>query len=202
MPKWTREKIIREILRRESAGQPLDVGRRDPVEYSLYNAAARVFGSWRNAVMAAGISPDKARVRDPWPPSRILAGIRSLAKRKRPVTPSELKRRYHSLVAAGQRCFGSWPKAVVAAGIDPDKFRRRGTWTKDRIIEAILKRALLSQPLNSHAMKPKSLVEAGAQVFGSWRAALQAAGIDPKPHVRHYVESASGAANDKSVKTG
>lgn len=202
MAKWTREKIIREILRRESAGQPLDVGRRDPVECSLYKAAARVFGSWRNAVAAAGISPDKARVRDPWPPSRVLAGIKALARRKRPVTPSELKRHYHSLVAAAQRCFASWPKAVVAAGINPHRFRRGGTWTNDRIIEAILKRALQGRPLNSHAVKPKSLVEAGAKAFGSWGAALQAAGIDPRLHVRRCVESASLAATDKSLETG
>jgi len=200
MAKWTRERIIREILRRESAGQPLDVGRRDPVECSLYQAAARVFGSWRNAVMAAGISADKARVHDPWPPSRVLAGIKSLARRKRPVTPRELKRQYRFLVAAAQRCFGSWPKAVVAAGIDPGKFRRGGTWTKDRIIEAILKRALHGQPLNSHSMKPKSLVEAGAKVFGSWGAAIQAAGIDPKLHVRRCSETATAQAIKDSLK--
>ncbi len=194
MAKWTREKILREILRRESAGQPLDVGRRDPVECALYQAAARVFGSWRNAVAAAGISPDKAQVRDAWPPSRVLAGIKALARRKRPVTPSELKRRYRCLVAAAQRCFGSWPKAVVAAGIDPVKFRRSGTWTKDRIVEAILKRALQGKALNSNAVNPKSLVEAGAKAFGSWGDALEAAGIDPKRHVRRYTEKPSSAA--------
>jgi hypothetical protein len=202
MAKWTREKIIREILRREAAGQPLDVGRRDPVECSLYQAAARVFGSWRNAVMAAGISSDKARAHDPWPPSRVLKGIKSLARRKTPVTPRELRRQYRCLVAAAQRCFGSWPKAVVAAGIDPDRFRRAGTWTRERIVEAILKRALHGQPLNSHSIKPKSLVEAGARAFGSWGAAIQAAGIEPKLHVRGRVETTSGAAEDKSLRAG
>jgi len=202
MAKWTREKIIREILRRESAGQPLDVGGRDPVEYSLYNAAARVFGSWRNAVMAAGISPDKARVRDPWPPPRILASIRSLARRKRPLRPTELKRRYYSLLAAARRCFGSWPKAVVAAGVDPQKLKRVGPWTKDRIVEAILKRALHSQPLNSHAVRPKSLVEAGARAFGSWGAALEAAGIKPNLHGRRRAEITTSASEEKALTPG
>ncbi len=179
MAKWSRERIIREILRRENSGRPLDLGGADRVQSSLYQAASRVFGSWRNAVVAAGISPEKARVHDPWPPSRVLAGIRSLARRKRPLRPTELKRRYHLLLAAARRHFGSWPKAVVAAGVDPEKLRRVAPWTKERIIEAILTRALRGNPLKSHAVRPKSLVEAGARVFGSWASALAAAGIDP-----------------------
>ena len=179
MAKLTRERIIREILRREASGLSLDLGAADPVESSLYQAASRVFGSWRNAVMAAGISPGKARVHDPWPPSRVLASIRSLARRTRPLQPAEVKRRYEPLVTAARRHFGSWPKAIVAAGVDPEKLRRVVRWTKPRIIEAILTRALRGKRLNSSAVRPQSLVEAGARVFGSWKSALEAAGIDP-----------------------
>jgi hypothetical protein len=179
MAKWSRERIIREILRREASDQSLDLGAADPVESSLYQAAQRVFGSWRNAVVAAGISPNKARVHDPWPPSRILASIRSLARRTRPLQPAEVKRRYEPLVTAARRHFGSWPKAVVAAGVDPEKLRRVSRWTKQRIIEAILTRALRGKRLNSSAVRPQSLVEAGTRVFNSWESALEAAGIDP-----------------------
>ena len=57
MAKCTRERIIREILRREASGLPLDLGGADPVRSSLYQAASRVFGSWGNAVKEAGIAP-------------------------------------------------------------------------------------------------------------------------------------------------
>jgi len=179
MAKWSRERIIRDILRREASGLSLDLGVADPVQSSLYQAASRVFGSWRNAVMAAGISPEKARVHDPWPPGRILASIKSLARRKRPLQPTELKRRYHPLIEAARRHFGSWPKAVIAAGVDPDKLKRVMPWTKGRIIEAILTRTLNCEPLGSRTVKPRSLAAAAARVFGSWRAALAAAGVDP-----------------------
>ena len=192
MAKWTRERIIREILRRETSGLSLDLGAADPVESSLYQAASRVFGSWRNAVMAAGISPGKARVHDPWPPSRVLASIRSLARRTRPLQPAEVKRRYEPLVTAARRHFGSWPKAVVAAGVDPERVRRVARWTKQRIIEAILTRALRGKRLNSSAVRPQSLVEAGARVFGSWKSALEAAGIDPEQASRRHRRSAKG----------
>ncbi|MGB2985970.1 MAG: hypothetical protein WBE26_08810 [Phycisphaerae bacterium] len=54
LAKWTREKIIREILRREAAGLPLSLGgSKRGVESNLYQAGSRVFGSWGNAVKAA-----------------------------------------------------------------------------------------------------------------------------------------------------
>src|SRR5687767_8013571 len=76
-----------------------------------------------------------------------LAVIRSLARRPRPLSAAEVRRRHGNLVAAARRRFGSWSKAVVAAGVDPVKLRRAPPWTPERIVEAILKRALCGQPL-------------------------------------------------------
>lgn len=44
MVKWTRERIIREILRREAAGLPLNLGGEQPVGQALYQAGSRVPG--------------------------------------------------------------------------------------------------------------------------------------------------------------
>jgi hypothetical protein len=201
MAKWSRERIIREILRREAAGLPLSLGgSKDGVDSKLYKAGSRVFGSWGNAVKAAGIAPERAKVHDQWSPSRILTKIRSLARRQQPLRPGELKRRHDHLMQAARRLFGSWSKAVVAAGVDPEKLKRVAPWTKERIIEAILTRALHGKRLNSHAVQPKSLVEAGARVFGSWGSALAAAGIDPKQHVRRRICDHSCAADTKTAR--
>ena len=202
MAKWSRERIIREILRREASGLSLDLGGANPVHSSLYQAASRVFGSWRNAVMAAGIAPEKARVHDPWSPARILASIKSLDRRKRPLQPAKLKRRYHPLVEAARRHFGSWPKAVIAAGVEPDKLKRVMPWTKERIIEAILTRALNSEPLGGRTVKPRSLAEAAARVFGSWRAALATTGIDPEQASRRQCGVGSGSADGSRTHHG
>ena len=51
-------------------------------------------------------------------------------------------------------------------------------------MEAILMRALNNEPLGSRTVKPRSLADAGARLFGSWRLALIAAGIDPQRYVR------------------
>ena len=120
---WTREQIIRNLLEREAKGLPLTVGG-EGVDKSLYAAARRIFGSWRNAIQAAGIAPQQVLTWERWSPGRILVMIRHLARRERPLTTLQMERRYHNIVSAARRHFGSWNKAVLAAGVKPTKLLR------------------------------------------------------------------------------
>lgn len=176
---WTRERIIRHILEREAEGRPLTAGGKG-VDHQLYCAARRIFGSWRNAIVAAGIPPERVLTWERWSPAKILARIRSLSRRRRPLTTDQVERRYHNLVSAARRHFGSWSKAVLAAGVDPTKLQRVVPWNRERVIEAILTRALRSEPLVARLVEPRSLVEAGHRFFGGWQAAVAAAGLDPR----------------------
>lgn len=180
MARWTRERVIREILSREAAGQKLTVSIRGGVEPKLYQAGARFFGSWRNALNAAGISLEQASLRARWPRERILARIVELSKHEPPLIPSHLRDKHGGLVRAAEVQFGTWPKAVAAAGVGRMKLRRGSRWSRDGVIQAILARALNNQPLGSRTVRPRSLAEAGARLFGSWRAALAAAGVPPR----------------------
>jgi len=176
---WTRERIIRHILEREAEGCPLTAGGKG-FDHQLYCAARRIFGSWRNAIVAAGIPPERVLTWERWSPAKILARIRSISRRRRPLTTDEVERRYHNLVSAARRHFGSWSKAALAAGVDPTKLQRVVPWNRERVIEAILTRALRSEPLVARLVEPRSLVEAGYRFFGSWQAAVAAAGLDPR----------------------
>src|ERR1700685_43382 len=94
--KWTRDQIIRQILECETKGVPLTVSELG-VSQSLYQAGMRIFGSWRNALQAAGVAPKRGNCREDWPPSRILAIIRNLAKRRYPLSVNEIEHRYGSM---------------------------------------------------------------------------------------------------------
>lgn len=188
MPKWTRDRIIRDILRREADGLPLaSAGGKAGVDYALYRAASRMFGSWRNAVVSAGLPAARARSNGEWTPSRIMTVIRTLARRRSRLRAQEVLDRYGQLVPAARRCFGSWAKAVYAAGVNPQKLQRTSNWTRERILECILVRAINNESLDRPAVKPRALVDAGTKLFGSWRAALAEAGIaseDARPEIR------------------
>ena len=175
---WTRENIIRHLLEREAQGLPLTVGGKG-VSLSMYASARRIFGSWRNAIKAAGITPQRVLTWERWSPARILVMIRLLARRDRPLTTQQTERRYHNLVTAARRHFGSWTKAVLAAGVEPTKLQRVVSWTPERVIEAILTRALRNETLVARLVESRSLVEAGQRFFGGWPAAVTAAGLDP-----------------------
>lgn len=176
---WTRERILRHILDREADGLSLSAGGKD-ADQQLYCAARRIFGSWRNAIIAAGIPPERVLTHDRWSPARVLARIRALSRRRRPLTTDQIERRYRRLVSAARRHFGSWSKAVMAAGVDPTKLQRVVPWNRERVIEAILTRALRSEPLVGRLVKPRSLVDASYRLFGGWQAAVAAAGLDPR----------------------
>jgi DNA-binding protein H-NS len=175
---WTRECIIRQLLDRESKGLPLNVGRQG-IDSALHSAAQRIFGSWQNAIQAAGIAPRQMPSGKRWSPAKILVAIRHLARRQRPLTALQMERHHHNIVTAARRHFGSWNKAVLAAGVDPSKLRRVLPWKPERIIEAILTRALRNDSLSARQVEPRSLTAAAKRFFGSWPAAVAAAGLDP-----------------------
>ena len=87
------------------------------------------------------------------------------------------------LLRAATRYFGSWQVAVEYAGLNYDEVRKYRSWTKDRIVERIqqlyAEGADLSWRHVSLTLDP-SLAAAATKKghFGSWRAALEAAGID------------------------
>lgn len=178
MARWTRDRIIRDILLRHEQGLSLTLSKDGGVEHILYQAASRLFGSWKNAIVAAGLPQYLSRSNSEWTPARILNAIRSLARRREPLRASEVKRQYGQLVPNARRYFGSWNQAVAAAGVSPQKLRFRRTWTEERVIECILLRALRNESLQRRMVEPRALADAGTKLFGSWRAALLAAGID------------------------
>ena len=176
--RWTRECIIRQLLDRQAQGLLLTTGWRGG-DHAIRSAAQRIFGSWRNAILAAGIRPREMDTAKKWSPTKILGTIRQLARRKRPLTSEQMERRYPNIVANARRHFGSWNNAVLSAGVDPSKLQRVPPWKPERIIEAILTRALRNESLSAQRVEPRSLIAAGKRFFGSWPAAVAAAGLDP-----------------------
>ncbi len=91
------------------------------------------------------------------------------------------------LAGAARRHFGAWDAALVAAGCDPAAIKRPrgdvappGTWTPEVIIEQIQADVSAGLEISAHAaqLRSSSLVACGQQLFGSWEAAVAAAGYD------------------------
>ncbi len=168
---WTANAVLVAIRERHERGLPLaGVGREDP---SLYAVARRLFGGWQHAVCAAGLAPPPP---EPLTAEQILQTIRTW--RLRGLSLKRLPGQEPRVYRAARRVFGSWQRALQAAGVDPE-IRRR--WDRDRVIDAMRQRLQRGLPLSRVWREDKPLFRAAVTHFGNWQNALHAAGLAFKP---------------------
>ena len=104
--RWSKERVIECIQDLHVKRTPLTpVSRHDP---RLVSAAKRYFGSWANALVAAGVLRDKPR-----------------------------QNRKKSLRSTARRYFGGFPQAVRAAGLEPRRRRGKKRTADQRESETV-----------------------------------------------------------------
>jgi len=174
----TNEELLDELERLADAvdgtptsAQMISKGAYNPETYRKY------FGSWNAALEAIGHEPhhQSARVAG----DELLADIQRLSEEfdRRPTATDIIEHGNHG-IATYQRRFGSWSAALEEAGFDPDA---------DRVSDEELLDDL--QRLHEELDKVPSILDVEAESahspttyqnrFGSWSAALDAAGFDP-----------------------
>jgi len=178
--------VLRAILEREAAALPLNsaaVLRHDP---RLHGRIVWLFGRWDAAMKAAGIDPDRVRSHRRWSACAVVKRIMQLANEGRPLNLLAIQKSEAVLASAAFRYFASWDEALEAAGLDPREWRKRlPKWAPHRVTQAIRKIHDQGGKLNHAAVGHSSLARAAVNLFGSWNAALRAAGLDPE-EIRVY----------------
>jgi hypothetical protein len=113
-PKWTAESVTAELRARHKAGKsmaPETILREAP---ALYRAIQRKLGAVGAAIARAVPEADDLPIRDE---RRALAMIRLRQRKGLSLEKAEVPPRLRS---AAQRLFGTWQKAITAAGLDVD----------------------------------------------------------------------------------
>lgn len=128
--KWSKETVIREIKNLDFfSAKQIQKKRAD-----LYGAAVRVFGSWKNAVEAAGF--DYSQIRKNkfsgfWTEMNVIEGIKLLSQKH----SGFARKNKPDLYGAALRLFGSWGVAVRMAGFDYDKVAKVWPSRRKRILD-------------------------------------------------------------------
>jgi len=125
-----------------------------------------------------------------WTPELVTQEIRRQYQAGLSLAYSHVLARDRKLLGAAVRHFSGWRQAIEAAGIRYDKIlrssaRRRSAkiskWSKEAIIKEIRRLNAAGEDLSYAAVKNKHLALLTAaslpRYFGSWRAAVEAAGI-------------------------
>ncbi|MEP6757484.1 MAG: hypothetical protein ABJA67_18430 [Chthonomonadales bacterium] len=117
-----------------------------------------------------------------WTKETIAAEIQKLSKDGVILNYAKIAEEHVALLRAATRYFGSWRDAVDYAGIQYDGVRKYRTWSKDKIVERIQELHKQGVDLSwrhvSTQVDPQLAAAATKrQHFGSWRGAIEAAGL-------------------------
>lgn len=184
---WTKEKLIEEIKRLHEAGvdlSPTSIQRTNSALFSSARSRSH-FGSWRAAIEAAGLEYDGLkRIKQRWTREEIIRRIQEMHAQGHDLLDPRFKVKNRSLylAACAHRYFGSWRRAVQAAGLDHETMRESRVWTKARILRTIQTLAAEGKPLGwAYIEEHEPGIYRAArrkENFGSWNAALHAAGVE------------------------
>jgi hypothetical protein len=125
---WSPQRIVQRILELHQAGEDLSWRHvSTEVDPQLAAAATRLcsYGSWRSAVEAAGLDYDEIRRYRDWDEDSIVQELRQRHQQGLPLSAGEVCVSNTALITAARRMFGSWDKALGAAGLNSAQIRRR-----------------------------------------------------------------------------
>jgi hypothetical protein len=186
----SREAIIRQIVHRdlEQLGLTEEIVREEAVE--LYEAACDHFGTWETALTYAGINVRRMQPRKEYTADRVLQEIRTLCISGYDLSATHNLKRDRRLYEAARQHFGTWSKALAATGLNLKHAFHGGRPRKldrQKLLEAIKQRQESGETLvwTDVCLENRGFASAAKRVFGSWRSALIAAGIDPAMHHIH-----------------
>jgi DNA-binding protein H-NS len=178
------ERVLKRLRSMCCEGYDLSAQHNIKRDRRLYEAARQHFGTWRNALRAAGINLEHAFVRRPrkHDKQKILDAIKQRHESGETLMWTEVCLENRAFASAVKQAFGSWRKGLIAAGIDPTAYRNysRKQWDQQRVIACLRKRRREGKSVKCADVQREypSLVNAAHRYFGSWREAMRSARLD------------------------
>ncbi|MEQ8785085.1 MAG: hypothetical protein RIC55_02260 [Pirellulaceae bacterium] len=170
--RWSPDRVLREI--RAWYADPPDARR--AWDARLAAAARTYFGSWAQAVATANLEPWRSRK---WSRARVVAAIQD--RHVRGLSVDQVERSNRPLVAAARKYFGGWQAALQAAGLG-DHYREKRPardWCRELVVAEIQNFHRREGQITTVWNADPTLYSAAKDVFGTWRAAVVAAGFEP-----------------------
>lgn len=184
-----KEEVRREIRRRHRLGLPINSKTVYKEANSLFYGAQIHFPrpSWTNALCFAGIDPIDVSPKTYWQrESFLLEEIRKRFDSGLPLYTSYVDRKCVGMYRGAIKVFGSWPKAIKAAGLNWKEVKKPFPrfWTRKTVIAEIKRLEKAGVRLSAKAIQRhhRPLFSSATAVFGSWAEAVAAADINYLDH--------------------
>ena len=142
---WTAAFILGELRRLDRLGTRLCYSDLTRERANLYYAARYHFGSLAHAIKSARLDPKPHARRPKWSRERIIKLIKKARRADEELNWASVIERTDELRAAAyasvqKRLFGSWDKALNAAGVDADDVRAYYDWSPELVLYSLRQR--------------------------------------------------------------
>jgi hypothetical protein len=173
------EEVIGLICKRNESRLPLSSELVKSEDGRLMNSARKRFGSWRSALITAGIRPRDVYIgkwHAPGARKRFLTRCRRVAAlpsgQGRTRALARLRQQYRSIA---DKSFGGWANVARLIGVPPERLLYRHAYRRDEILEALRsrRRAGFSMRVATVGKEDGPLAYAARREFGSLRGAYE-----------------------------
>ncbi|MCC7084087.1 MAG: hypothetical protein IT427_03660 [Pirellulales bacterium] len=184
--RWSNQEILSQLRDLHRRRQFPDIRSLAKKFTKLYDACLRHYGSGLAALEAAGIDYQEMLNEHPyrWTRAHITAEIKRRHAAGKTLRRTEMLRKepeMHRFCYATLHHFRTWGNALREAGLNPRTVRNRDArWPRQRVLKEIRRRFEQGKFLNTDLMLREALPlhAAGRRYFGTWKAAVEKAGID------------------------
>lgn len=118
---WTRDRILERIRELYTQGEDLSwrhISTKIDPQLAAAATKRKHFGSWRNAIHAAGLQYGDIRRYREWDENAVIERVRELHAQGKNLNAKSMEELDITLITAARRRFDSWDKALTAAGLD------------------------------------------------------------------------------------
>lgn len=180
---WDEDKVIRIAKQQHKMGYAMHRSAVRNRDRKLHQAALNRFGSWRSALKRAGIPYVCYETK--WNAKIVERWLRKMSEKQIPLNSNYLQKHHDTFYSAATRYFGSWDNALRAADINPLDVKRSCFWRSELVIKIIRERHDKKQSLYSQDVdrEHSSLKVMAKRFFGSWKKAIESAGLTYKRKV-------------------
>lgn len=206
-PVWSPEYVLDRLAEFARRGEPLHCISIVQRERSFYQCVLRYFGKWDLALNAAGLDPATERcvaAKTAWTRRQVVVALKARYAAGHPCHWSAVKAESNALARAALKHFGTYDAALRGSHLQPARIRRIPVrrvpyQTESDVREGIQRRQFRELPLNSSAMfcgptRDLPLYMKARRLFGSWRKAVEAAGVSWNTVTRAVVPHFATAA--------
>ncbi len=138
-----------------------------------------------------------------WSAERVCREIARLRGLNEPLNSKHIVQHHQQLMISAREYYGTWDRALEAAGVEVDQVRLHNRWTPEKILGLIRELAAqgCSLAYTECNARGDGLAQAARRAFGDWKSALRAAGIEePWTGCRRSSAAAGEAAPQRKAR--